>query len=447
MKRGRIAAILLGVHLCGACLLQSQAVNADPAKNDGPKGDELKLVVVISRHGVRSPTRMPDELNQYSREPWPKWSVPPGYLTAHGAQLMTLLGAYDRELWAAQGLLAPNGCADASRISIIADSEQRTRETGKALAAGLAPGCVLGVKSLPEGSADPLFHPLEARVGHPDKLLATAAVAGRIGGNPQGLTEAYRPQMEALEEVLRGYSSRGCNSNDKCAGSAQLQSLFDLPSSIAPGRGEHPVELRTPLGVASTMAENMLLEYAEGMDAAQVGWGRVDIHKLREQMQLHAAHEEITGRSSYIARAQSSNLLWHVLLSMQQAAESHPVKGALTKPGDRLLILVGHDTNLANISGALGLSWLIDGRRDDTPPGGALVFELWSKRGGSNYFVRTYYMAQTLDQMRNAAPLTLDHPPERVPVFVPGCGQADGSCKWSGFQQTVRAGIDPAFTK
>jgi len=137
----------------------------------------------------------------------------------------------------------------------------------------------------------------------------------------------------------------------------------------------------------------------------------------------------------------------HILLSMEQAAEAHPVKGALTKPGDRLLILVGHDTNIANISGALGLSWLIDGRRDDTPPGGALVFELWRKRGSSNYFVRTYYMAQTLDQMRNAMPLSLASPPERVPVFVPGCGLDDGSCKWSGFQQAVRAGIDPAFTK
>jgi hypothetical protein len=92
------------------------------------------------------------------------------------------------------------------------------------------------------------------------------------------------------------------------------------------------------------MAENMLLEYTEGMDTVDVGWSRVDIHKLRELMQIHTAHEELTARASYIARVESSNLLFHILRSMEQATEDHPLAGALTKPGDRLLLLVGHDT-------------------------------------------------------------------------------------------------------
>jgi 4-phytase/acid phosphatase len=183
------------------------------------------------------------------------------------------------------------------------------------------------------------------------------------------------------------------------------------------------------------------------MDAANVGWGRVDIHKVSEILQLHTANEDIAQRAGYIVRVQSSNLLFHILQSMKQSADGHSVTGAIGKPGDRVLILVGHDTNLANISGALGLSWLIDGRRDDTPPGGALVFELWKNRSASEYSVRAYYTAQTLEQMRNAAPLSLDNPPERVPVFVPGCSRADQSCTWSTFIAAVRAGIDPAFVK
>jgi 4-phytase/acid phosphatase len=206
-------------------------------------------------------------------------------------------------------------------------------------------------------------------------------------------------------------------------------------------------ESRTSLDLASTMAENLLLEYTEGMDAANVGWGRLDLHTLRELLQLHTAHEDISDRTSYIARAQSSNLLTHILQSMQQAVSQQPIAGAVGKPGDRLLILVGHDTNLAAIAGALNINWLIDGRRDDTPPGGALVFELWKKRGAEEYSVRTYYMAQTLDQMRSATVLSLQSPPERVPVFIPGCGQADFSCGWETFQEAVHAGTDPNFVK
>ncbi|MGD0731903.1 MAG: histidine-type phosphatase [Terracidiphilus sp.] len=413
------------------------------AKAEAGKDDELKFVIIVSRHGVRSPTAKPGQLDHYSAQPWPAWSVPPGYLTEHGARLMTLFGAYDREQLAAQGLLAPAGCADAARIRIVADSDQRTRETGKALAAGLVPGCSIAVSALAEGTADPLFHSLSAEIGHPDKLLATAGVSGRIGANPQGLAEAYRPQLEALEEVLRG-----CDPAAACpAVSPAPQSLFAIPASIAPGKGDHLVELHSPLAVASTMSENLLLEYAEGMDAANVGWGRVDAVKLRELLQLHTAGEDIAQRVPYIARVQSSNLLFHALQSMEQAAAGHAVKGALTKPGDRLLILVGHDTNIANIAGALNLSWLIDGRRDDTPPGGALVFELWKNRASGEFSVRAFYVAQTLDQMRNASPLSLQSPPERVPVFVPGCGQADGSCKWEAFQRTVQSAILPAFVQ
>lgn len=437
--------LILPIALC-ICLftpfgLLAQTPDTAPAKTAANDAD-LRFVVIVSRHGVRSPTGKTDQLNQYSRQPWPVWSVAPGYLTEHGAKLMTLFGAYDREQLAAQGLLAAGGCADAPRIRILADSDQRTRETAKALAAGLAPGCALSVTALPEGTADPLFHFQGGGAGSADKLLATAAISGRIGANPQGLVEAYRPQLQALEDVLQA-----CAPGAACAASPAPKSLFDIPASIAPGKGDHGADLRSPLGVASTMAENLLLEYTEGMDAANVGWGRVDLQKLRELVQLHTASVDIERRTKYLARAGASNLLAHVLQSMEQAAAGQPVKGALTSPGDRLLILAGHDTNLANIAGALDLSWLIDGRRDDTPPGGALVFELWKARGAGELSVRTFYTAQTLDQMRKATPLSIANPPERVAVFVPGCGRADSSCDWSAFEQAVKAGIDPAFVK
>ena len=352
---------------------------------------------------------------------------------------MTIFGAYDRELLSSQGLFASQGCADAQHVSIVADSDQRTRETGKAMAAGLFPGCEVAVQALAEGTADPLFHSLGAGVGHPDKQMAVAAIAGRIGNNPAGLTEAYRQQLQTLEDVLHT-----CKPGIQCAAP---ESLFDLPASIAAGKGDHLVELHSPLGAAATMAENLLLEYTEGMDKEQVGWGRVDLNKLRELLQIHTASADIERRTSYLARVQASNLLSHILDSMRQTITHKSVVGALGKPEDRLLILVGHDTNLSNVSGALDLSWLIDGRLDDTPPGGALVFELWKNYGSSTYSVKTFFTAQTLEQMRSAVVLNAANPPERVPVFMPGCSRADMSCSWNKFESALRTGIDSEFVK
>jgi 4-phytase / acid phosphatase len=425
--------------ICAAALL-IPAAGWHGAQTSGTaavaSGADLRYVVIVSRHGVRSPTGKPDRMNLYSAQPWPKWDVPPGYLTEHGAQLMTLFGSYDRALLAQEGLLAADGCADAGHVSIYADSDQRTRETGKALAAGMFPQCSIDVHALPEGTPDPLFHPLEAGGDNPDKQWALAAVSGRIGGNPAGLTEAWRPQLEAMEDVLLG-----CPKGAPCtpSGATPPASLFDIPASIGQGKTDHLVELRSPLGPASTMAEDFLLEYTNGMDQAQVGWGRVDEKTLRELLQIHTGEADVMERTPIIARAQASNLLSHIVQAMQQSVDGKAIAGAMGKPDDRVLLLVGHDTNLASISGALGLSWLIDGRRDDTPPGGALVFELWKSRTTGEYSVRTFYTAQTLDQMRNATPLSLAVPPDRAPVFVPGCGRADSSCTWLSFRQTLQS--------
>src|SRR5271154_3451353 len=98
-----------------------------------PPDAHLELVIVLSRHGVRSPLTAQADLDKFSATPWPTWEVAPGILTAHGYQLMKDFGAWDRTRFAGEGLLAPSGCADAAHVTILADTDERTRETGKAL--------------------------------------------------------------------------------------------------------------------------------------------------------------------------------------------------------------------------------------------------------------------------------------------------------------------------
>jgi 4-phytase/acid phosphatase len=420
----------LGFFLLSFFLVQS-------SESQTPVRDAtLQLVVVLSRHGVRSPLTAQADLDKFSAAPWPKWDVAPGILTVHGYELMKIYGAWDRVKFAGEGLLAPTGCADAARVTIVADTDQRTRETGKALAEGMFPGCNIDVHSQPDGAIDPLFLPRKAGIGHPDPALVTAAVAGRIGGNPANLTETYRPQLTALDRILSGCGHLPPN--------PQRISIFDIPVGLRPGTAESPVAARGPLVTASTLIENLLLEYTQGMSTADTGWGCLDGATLRFIMQANVAAWDYNDRTPAFARTYASNLLDHMRSTMEQGVTGRPVPGAIGKPGDRMVILVGHDTDIATVAGALGIDWIADGRIDDSPPGSALVFELWrSPKAGS--FVRVAFTTQTLEQMRNSESLTPANPPAEAPIFVPACSGADLSCSWEGFSAAMRQATDPAF--
>ena len=438
------ASLLLFTLICGLAVVAPCAYT-QTTEVSAPR---LKFVLILTRHGVRSPTGSNEQLDQYSSQPWPKWDVPPGYLTPHGAKLMTIFGAYDRAYLAQQGLVSATGCEDAAHISIYADSEERTVESAKSLAEGMFPGCPPDRRPqqhwLMEGKPDPLFHPLAASVAKYDRDRALASIGGRIGNDPKGVTAAYRPQLEALQSILLG-----CAAALPCPSPGHTPSklLLDIPATLDAGKGDHLAELRGPLNSASTLTENFLLEYTEGLPMEQVGWGHLDASSVRHLMDLHTAASDLTRRTPYLATVQASGLLAHIVDTFQQAVSGKAVPGALGKLNDNVVVLVGHDTNIANVAGMLSLNWLLDGRRDDTPPGGALVFELWQKPDPAGYEVHAYYMAQRLEQMRNAVPLNMDQPPSRANLFIPACSTgAEGfPCAWAGFQETLRKIIDPSF--
>jgi len=425
---------------CFICLSSPITTAQSTASSSNNTASALKFVVYLSRHGVRSPTGMPEQYNPYSLGQWPTWDVPPGYLTAHGYQLMKSFGEYDRMELANEGLLSASGCEDAKKVTFYTDSDQRTRETGKALAEGLFPDCHTDVQFRTEGTNDPLFHfhPTQTQLGGITPAQATAAIAGRIGGDPANLTEAYRTQLGTLDTIL-------ATCGTPTSAQQKRVSLFDIPATLAPGSGGHVAELRSPLNTASTLVENLLLEYAQGMEASSVGWGCVDGLKLKSLMELHTAATDFTERTPVLAKVAASNLLNIIDKSIEQAVTKKAIHGMPGKLGDRALFLIGHDTNLTNIAGLLNLTWIADGRRDDTPPGGALIFELWQNRKTGQFSVRTYFTVQTLEQMRSSAILTLSSPPQRVPVFLPGCSEKDYSCPLPAFTQTVQYAIDAHY--
>jgi 4-phytase/acid phosphatase len=393
----------------------------------GPKA-ELKYAVIVSRHGVRSPTWDAARLNEYSAQAWPDWGVAPGELTPHGRAGVKLVGGYYRAWLSKAGLFSAADCHDAARIYVRADAGQRTRETGRAFAESLLPGCAIPV-AMEAAGKDPLF----GGVGKADPELAGKAVRERLGAPAAAMTK-YAPAFDALARILTG------------GGTAHRSLMDTAPDESADGGAS---EIPRPLATASTLSEVFLLEYAEGMQHSAPGWGRLTKENLLQVLELHTAYADLARRTPYLARARGSNLLAHILASLERAASGKPVAGALGQPGGALAVLAGHDTNLSNLSGMLDLSWRVPGHApDDTPPESALIFSLWREGAGGEWFVKLEFVAPSLDQMRLLQPLTLNAPPARVPVSIPACGssRSDGGCPLPAFRAAVRKAIDPKFT-
>lgn len=418
------------------CVLAWNALNAQTAtgkRSGAGNQDKLKLVVVVSRHGVRSPTWTLDRLNTYSSKPWPAWSVPPGYLTAHGFELMKLFGAYDRVSLAKAGLFASQGCSAASDTYIWADTDQRTLESGKALAAGLFPDCVIPVHSLGEGENDPLFHAPAPAIDTAEADRVFAEFSNRVAAVQ---ASQYSGLLTQMNRVLLG-----CDPDADCTPARLPEApLMEGKNGAVRGKGDHIVTLQGPLAQASSFAEDFQLEYTEGMPLQSVGWGKVNEAQVIKFITLHSIYFDLMHRTPSLARMEASNMLNTIARTLQQGVEGKAVAGAIGAPGNKLVLLVGHDTNIGPISALLGLNWNLDGRVDDIAPGTELAFELWQTPQGA-YRVKVTVTMQTLRQMHEAQALTPANPPARQVVILPACGGGTSACSWDEFRKVVDAAI------
>jgi 4-phytase/acid phosphatase len=411
------------------CLLVAAGVAAAAAQPPAPPpsaDSDLRFVLILSRHGVRSPIQRTDnDVGRFAADPWPKWEVPPGILTPHGERVMELMGAYYRLEYTAQGLLTGDPARDAAGLFFRADANQRTTASARAIGQGLVPGVAVVVHAFAtDRRGDPLLDP-DGPLGRVDADLRTASLLGRIGGDHRLLLEEYRPALETLERVLVG--GDGTPPPGKT-------SLLDLPAN--------PALWQT----AQHVVDALTLAYADGKPLAEVGWGRLHPADMLPLMSLSALNFNLTWATPLHAKAATSNLAYHLLATLEQAARGQAVEGALGSPGQRFVVLVGHDSNIIPLGSLLDLGWRVPGApANPFLPGGALVFELRRRRADGEFLVRTSYVSPTLDQSREARPFTLDHPPASAPIFVPDCSTAAPGydAPLDRFAAHVRAAIDP----
>lgn len=427
------------LRACCLCVLSchlSIAQEAKAAAASGNAGERLQMVIILSRHGVRSPTWTDARLNSYSALPWPKWSVPPGNLTSRGYELVRLFGNFDRMSLARTGIMTAHGCADATKTYVWADTDQRTMESARALAQGFFPECPPPVHGLAVDEDDPLFHLNGNGTKLPDIQPLIAQLQAKV---QEQSTAQQRELLAGMQHVLLG-----CAAEVLCAPAHAPLLPFDAPVTIVKGREDHIVDVKGQLAQAASFAEDFLLEYADGMPMEQVGWGKVDEPRIKKFLALHSDYFNLMYRTPQLARLNASNLLDHILLTLDQAVTGQPVAGAIGKPGDKVVILMGHDTNLAAVASLLNLTWIADGRTNDTPPGAELRFLLFRDQHG-RFRIQLNYAVQTLRQMREITPLNLRNPPVQVQLVLPSCFSTNGLCSWEKFSSGAASAIDPAW--
>jgi 4-phytase/acid phosphatase len=408
-------------------LLAATVVPVQAQASKKQSQDKLRFTLVLSRHGVRPPLTAASVLGLHSSSAWPEWEVPLGYLTPHGASAIRQMGAYMRLDLARKGLFPAIGCPGNSDIYLYADTQQRTILSTRNTFAALEPGCNLPpVHTIVTASGvdDPVFSPIPGTFPPPSEEAVAADRQAALGNNPAAFFSlAGNPELKELAAIL----------------------VPDHAHSAAKPILNDP----RPLAAASPLIEDFLLEYTDGKPMAEVGWGRVDEPTLRRLMPLYVKGFGLVTRPSLTARTRSSNLVAHILDTLEQAAQTQPagpVRGAFGPVGTRMVYLGGHDSDLSRIGGLFNLHWTVEGVTDDTPPDSQIVFELWQNAKSKQYTVRLFYRAQTFDQLRSSQALTLVRPPAKVDLTPPGC-HASQPCPFTAFDHAARALLDPAYIK
>ncbi|WP_165175013.1 histidine-type phosphatase [Desulfovibrio sp. ZJ369] len=401
----RVIRFFLFLLICG--IFSGVPADCAFAGADGDKARLLK-VVALSRHGVRSPTQDMKTLALWSSRPWPHWPVPRGDLTARGGRLITAMWTELRGTFMELGLLPHAACPPPGAIFVRADTDQRTLATARALLAGLAPGCETGY-AVADGRPDPLFHPVKAGLCAFDPAAAASAVLSMTPGGLDRLHEEYSAPLALIDQLTAPPAP------ELCAFFALPRQcrISDLPTSISVSPKGRSVRLSGCLGIASSLAEIFLLEYGQWPGRA-AAWGQADGQVLARLLPLHSRVFDVINRAPLVARARGSSLLKEMADALAGRHYDQRLNAA------RLVVFVGHDTNIANIGSLLGVTWQARGwPPDGIPPGSALFLELWGV--GERREVRVRFYAQTPAALHT--PLAGDHEQRPEPPFSRNAGQ------------------------
>ena len=189
-----LAAILT---LCGTGL-QAQTKRSD----DFRAKYELKEVVVMSRHNIRSPLSSGAAYQRVTPYEWFAWSSPGSQLSLRGGVLETEMGQFFRKWVVEEGLLPDNYRPTGDEVLFYANSKQRTFATAKYFSAGFLPFANVEIThKYDEDKMDPVFTPQFTKMNDAYREQVLAEMQAMHGG-PEAWMAAQQSTLTLMEEVL-----------------------------------------------------------------------------------------------------------------------------------------------------------------------------------------------------------------------------------------------------
>lgn len=414
-----MALMLLGVPV----VMQAQLKRSDDFRDKY----KLKEAVVLSRHNIRAPlSGNGSALGNLTPHEWTQWSSAPSELTLRGGALETMMGQFFRKWLVDAGLFPENYVPTADEVNVYANSMQRTIATARYFTSGFMPvgGLVVNHRFVPS-KMDPVFNPQLTKVSPEFKAEAMKEIAA-MGGKKGiiGINEELTPNYILIAEVL--------DLKDSPAGKSGTKAFDDYNTQIILERNKEP-GMTGSLKDANSASDAFILQYYEEPDSVAAAFGK---SLTREQWQEIAKIKDVYGDVLFTAPIVAVNVAHPLLQYMYDEIES---------PDRKFTFLVGHDSNIASVTAALGVLPydLPNAIEKKTPIGSKLVVEKWVGPDGEEYGALNL-VYQSVDQLKNMSLLDLDNPPMVVSLKLDGLQEnADGLYKMADlearFLQAIRA--------
>ncbi|MFU9139186.1 bifunctional glucose-1-phosphatase/inositol phosphatase [Erwinia tasmaniensis] len=385
---------------------------------------QLEQVLMMSRHNLRAPLADNGSvLAQATKKAWPKWDVAGGQLTTKGGVLEVYMGRYTREWLARQGLVKDGECPPSDDIYAYANSLQRTVATAQFFTTGAFPGCDIPVTHQDAmGEMDPVFSPVITDGSDAFNKQALTAM------NSAGDKLALKPAFQRLEKIIDYKNSPACRDKKQCDLASDNQNKFTAENGKEPG-------VSGPLKIGNSLVDAFTLQYYEGLPLDQIAWGQIKTpEQWKELSAIKNAYQDTLFTSPEVARDVAAPLVDYIRSMLVDEDKASAPK---------VTLLVGHDSNIASLLTAMDFKpYTLPGQNERTPIGGMIQFQRWHDKKNNQELVKVEYVYQTSDQLRNATPLSLDTPPQRVTLQMNGCTtDANGFCPWDQFTQVLNKAI------